>query len=379
VITPLLLLLSLQSPSLDKAPTTSLRPSETTDVTSETTPPTATTATTTATTTTATTDPTEAAVPDSVVSARVTSLRLSLTAPRDGELERLEGYLRDVLGTPATLATVANVVKRIDRLQRYQSPLCRLERVNATDAVMACTLRRTRVIRQVIVETRDLVDLDGINAGLPVAILENDLKKRILLRTGEPLDDESAGRGRIARQRARIEDFLEREGFYGAQVKIEMVRVGDDEAQAEDNEVDVVIRVFGGSFVKVRRVNIVNFGPISQRRLIESFGNMCLNGEGLLDGAFVGNLTSCFNRRRLQATTERFTADLRALGYPEARLRVSVDFVDSRARGAGTEAGDDDECVLGFDEVRALSKEKLPLPPRCMVSRKTDSSSTNAV
>jgi hypothetical protein len=76
-----------------------------------------------------------------------------------------------------------------------------------------------------------------------------------------------------------------------------------------------------------------------------------------LDGAFVGNLTSCFNRRRLQATTERFTADLRALGYPEARLRVSVDFVDSRARGAGTEAGDDAECVLGFDEVRALSKE----------------------
>lgn len=288
----------------------------------------------------------------------VTELHLSLSNPHEGELERLESYLRDVLLQPATQATVVDVVGRLDRLQRYKKPICRIERLDAGRAVMACSLRRTRVVRQVLVETRDVVDIDGVNAGLPLAILENDLKKRVLLRPGEPLDDESGGRNRIARQRNRIEDFLEREGYYGAQVRIDAIKVGDAD---EDNEVDVVIRVLGGSFVKVRRVNLVDFGPLSQQRLQESFGAMCLSGEGLLDGVFMGNLTSCFNRRRLQATTDRFTQDLKDMGYPEGRLRVTPVFVDARARN-----NVDPECVLGVDEVKALTKQKLPLPPLCV-------------
>lgn len=304
--------------------------------------------------------------PEPATAAVVTSLRLSLSAPREGELERLEGYLRDVLHKPANLATVADVVARIDRLERYKKPLCRIEHTSFDKAVLSCTLRRTRVVRQVIVETRDVLNLDGVNTGLPLAILENDLKKRILLRTGEPLDDESNGRNRIQRQRQRIEDFLDREGYFGAQVKIDTVRVGDEDEQSENNEVDVVIRVLGGSFVKVRRVNIVDFGPISQRRLNEAFGNMCLNGEGFLDGFFVGNITSCFNRLRLQSTINRFTTELHDLGFPEGRLRVTTSFVDPRSRQSDARTLRDEGCTLGLDDVKALSKQKLPLPPKCI-------------
>ncbi len=300
-------------------------------------------------------------LPEPVVAVPVVAeLRLSLSNPNEGELERLEGYLRDVLLRPADRHAVEEVVTRLDRLQRYKKPICRLEHIDENRSVMACTLRRTRVVHRVVVETKDVVNLDGAHTGLPLAILENDLKKRVLLRPGEPLDDESGGRTRIAKQRAGIEDFLEREGYYGAQVRIVTEAVDDDN---DDNDVDVIIRVLGGSFVKVRRVNLLNFGPLSQRRLEESYGAMCFNGEGLLDGFFVGNISSCFNRRRLQATTERFVSELRELGYPEARLRVTPVFVDPRARGA---AADDDDCLLGLDDIKALSAAHLPLPPHCV-------------
>jgi outer membrane protein assembly factor BamA len=291
---------------------------------------------------------------------RIEQLRLTLSDPKEGELDRLEGYLRDLLGRPATGATREEAVLRLDRLRRYQKALCRTENLDAATAVLTCTLRRTRLIRSVTVETRDVVDLDGVSAGLPLSILEAELKKRVLLRAGEPLDDESVGRTRIARQRARIEDFLEREGFYKAQVKVDVRPLGDD----EEDGVDVVIRVVGGAFVDVRRVNVIAFGPLSQQRLMSAFSNMCASSEGWLDAAFLGRLGqealpfNCYNRRRQQATVDRFVVELKESGYPAARVRVTPTFIDPR--------GDDPDCALGREAVAALTKKKLPLPPQCV-------------
>jgi hypothetical protein len=227
----------------------------------------------------------------------------------------------------------------------------------AREVDLACVVQRARAVRAVRVETRDIVSL-GAAAGLPLALLESDLKKRVFLRAGEPIDDEDTlGRGRVGQQRARIEDFLEREGYYGAQVTIATVPFGDGP------DVDVVVRVRGGSFVRVRRVDVGAFGPISQRELVESYSRMCLNGEGLLDGVFLGNVTSCFNRRRLQATTERFLEQLKRSGHPEARIRVTPVFVNPRAPALGSR---DDDCALSRREAEALSAQRLPLPPRCV-------------
>jgi outer membrane protein assembly factor BamA len=285
---------------------------------------------------------------------------VSLADPQEGELERLEGYLRDVLGQPASPTIVAEVSRRLDVLGRYTAPVCRLDPVAAggADVALSCVVRRARVVRAVRVETRDVLNTTGAAKGLPLALLESDLKKRVFLRSGEPIDDEDAlGRGRIGRQRARIEDFLEREGYYGAQVTIRTVPVDDGP------DVDVIVNVRGGSFVRVRRVDVVAFGPISQRELVESYSRMCLTGEGLLDGAFVGNLTSCFNRRRLQATTDKFLATLRKSGHPEARIRVTPSFVDPKAPPVGAV---DDDCTLPRSDLRDLTARKLPLPPRCV-------------
>ena len=287
---------------------------------------------------------------------KVASLRLSLANPEEGELERLEGYLKDVIGSPSGVALVADVSKRLDILGRYAAPLCRTERIDDRRVTLSCVIQRARVLNRVIFETRDVLAIDGVNTGLPLAILENELRKRVLLRPGEPIDDDDAlGRGRIARQRQRIEDFLEREGFFGAQVNID---IGEPD---EGGEVDVTVQVRGGSFVNVRRVVLERFGPLSQRRLLDAYGAMCFTPEGAIDGFFVGNLTNCYNKRRLQATTDRFIAELQAAGYPEARVRVVPTFVNPRASIDG-----DDSCAHSVDTIRSFSKERLPIPPRCV-------------
>lgn len=285
---------------------------------------------------------------------RVVSLRLALTDPEPGELERLEAYIQDVLGAPAGPELVADVSRRLDILGRYGAPLCRTEPLGEAGVALSCTVRRARVLRRVRFES-DHVSVGGVATGLPLAILENELRKRVLLRPGEPIDDDDVlGRGRIARQRQRIEDYLEREGYFGAQVLID---VGEPDA---NGEVDVNVRVRGGSFVSVRRVGITSFGPFSQNRLRDAFSSMCLSADGLVDGVFIGNLKSCFNRRRLQTTIEQFNAELQRLGYPEGRVRVAQTFIDARA------ANDIDGCAYSRQQVRELTKAKLPIPPRCV-------------
>ena len=287
---------------------------------------------------------------------KVASLKVSLADPEPDERERLEAYLAGMIGQPAGPSMIAEVSRRLDLLGRYGAPLCRSEPLDDKQVAVSCTIKRARVVRRVRFDTNETLPVgDGVANGLPLAILENELKKRIVLRPGEPIDEEDTlGRGRIARQRARIEDFLEREGYYKAQVVVDV-----SEADAR-GEVDIDVRVRGGSWVRVRRVDVASFGPFSQQRLNDAFSRMCLNGEGLIDGVFVGNLTSCFNRRRLQATQDAFVAELHALGYPEGRLRVTPTFVDARATNKDT------DCAISRETLNALTKARLQIPPRCV-------------
>ena len=124
-------------------------------------------------------------------------------------------------------------------------------------------------------------------------------------------------------------------------------------------EHDVVIRVRGGSFVRVRRVDLASFGPLSQLRLQAAFGHMCLTSEGFLDGIVAGNLLSCFNRRRLQATIDELTVELHDAGYPEARIRVDTLRVDPATT-------DDPDCAQTPLAVGEALDRGLQPEPRCV-------------
>lgn len=283
----------------------------------------------------------EATVGDDTPPAAVVALgdiQLKLGGADDDERSRLLRYLGDLRGLPNDEALLRRIEQRLMALPRYRKVTCR-----ADGAVARCDVLRARVLHRVRVQ------------GLPLAILESDLRKRVFLKPGEAIEgeDDPTGKSRLQRQRARIIDFLEREGYLGADVRLLLPRVNTK------GEHDVVIRVRGGSFVRVRRVDIASSGPLGQGRLRDLFERMCLTSEGMLDGIVSGNLVSCYNRRRVQATVDELTRELRDDGFPEARVRVETLPVDPATT-------DDPDCAQTPMAVSHALDRGLRPEPRCV-------------
>lgn len=280
--------------------------------------------------------------PAELVGKPLASVKVRLDEADEEEEAQLVRYLQDLQGRAVSTDLLVDAQDRLLRLGRFRAAVCRAGGTPQAPSI-TCSLTRARMIRDVVVR------------GLPTALLEKDLMKRVFLRRGEPLERKDAsGKNRIPRQRERVEDYLVREGYWGAEVKILTPRAQDD------GEVDVVVRIRGGSFVQVRDVRVERFGPLSQEELRRSFGDMCLTAAGLLDAAFVGT-TSCFNRDRLRDTIERFEQQLVERGYPEGRVRVDVRTID-----ATNKRGLFDPCGFTDEEQAAFRKVGLAVPPRCV-------------
>ncbi len=277
-----------------------------------------------------------------LVGLPVTAVSVRLQKPDDEEVQQLERYLMDLTGTALSTALLVEAQDRLLRLGRFRSAVCRAGPA-AGGAALTCSITRARTIREVEIEN------------LPAILLESDLRKRIFLRRGEPLENrDTTGKNRIPRQRERIEDYLAREGFFGSEVKILTPRAADE------GDVDVVVRIRGGAFVHVRRVDLAGPGPLSEENIKNTFGQMCLSPAGLLDGLFYGTLR-CFNRERLKDTTARAEERLVELGYPEGRVRVDVVPVDA------TEDEElQDECGYTAKQQAAYKEAGLDVPPRCV-------------
>jgi outer membrane protein assembly factor BamA len=287
--------------------------------------------------------------------ARVQAVAITIADAAPDESARLQAYLSSFVGRTASASLVPEVGARLQQLQRYQAPLCALE-PQTRGLVLHCILRRTAVVRSILIETAPLFQ-GPVNRGLPLNILEQELRKRIFLRPGELIDDtEREGRTKVARQRKRVEEFLESMGYFGAKVDIRTQPVG------MRNEVDVMVSIEGGSSVRVRKVAIKRSGPLSAQELMDRFSRLC----GPLPGG------DCFEKLEINRLMERLETELRALGHPEARVRVSPVLVNPRT-GAGV-VGDAphildslfEECVLTRADIGAHAQRKLPLPVRCV-------------
>lgn len=274
-------------------------------------------------------------------SARVADVVVRVDRPQPGEVEQLQSYLTDLRGRPATTATAEEAERNILRLGRYASAVCRVRPGDDEAATLACGVARARTIRNIRFE------------GLPAQVLETDIRKRLFLRPGEVLlRDDAAGRDRITRQRERLEEYLEREGYYGAQVQIKTPPV------SATADVDVVVHVLGGGFVRVREVNVGAALPFQRSRLDLSFGYMCTGGDGWLSLFETWELR-CFTRSRLRETTDRLERELRESGYPEGRVIVQPTFLAADDQSLGS-------CAFSDGELAELKESERPVPPRCV-------------
>lgn len=271
---------------------------------------------------------------------RVREVSVRVDRPLGQEETQLQRYLEDLLGWPAVESTAKEAEERVLRLGRYASAVCRVSE-STSGGRLKCGVARARIIRNIRFE------------GLPAQVLETDIRKRLFLRPGEPLSrDDSAGRDRITRQRERLEEYLVREGYYGAKVEIRTPPV------SRTADVEVVVLVKGGNFVRVREVDVTEWAPFTKSRVHDDYYRMCSGGDGLL-ALFETWQWHCFTKTRLRETTDELEVELRESGYPEGRVLVKQAFVDPEDPRNG-------DCAWSATERARLEEERLPIPPRCV-------------
>jgi len=272
---------------------------------------------------------------------QVTFIEVAVDRERDGETAELVNYLRPLIGREAVRATAARAEELLVDVGRYRAAVCRLWKEERHRGRLRCGVSRARTIRAVQVE------------GLPLMLLVTDLKKRVFLRPGEILDQKDAsGRDRVTRQRIRVEEYLERLGFYGAKVEVLTPPV------SKEADVDVTIRIEGGSFVRVHDVVVEEAGPIAARELERRFSSLCLSVDGSLEAAERLSF-ACLTRERVVSAREEIEALARARGFPEARVSVDTVILSPIAKDTPEECRDDDA------EIERARREDREPAPRC--------------
>lgn len=268
------------------------------------------------------------------------TVEVQIDRPRPGEQAQVASYLRDMIEGIGASELVAAAEGALRKLGRFRSVVCKV-RERASGPGLRCGVVRARTIRQVRVE------------GLPLQMLESDLRRRIFLRAGESLDEAIDGyRGRLARQRERVEDYLERQGFVGARV-VMLTPVVSRHA-----DVDVIIRVEGGTFVQVREVRVADPLPLDRHDIRHRLLTLC----GSLDAFVDTGMVNCYTKDRLRSAIERLEEELRDQGFPEGRIQVDVRPIDA-LRAADAK---DRRCGASGREALSAREQGRALPARCV-------------
>ncbi|MFZ9887135.1 MAG: POTRA domain-containing protein [Myxococcota bacterium] len=227
-------------------------------------------------------------------------------SPSDETSEvQLRSHLHRYVGRPLSESIAKEAQQRLSALPQYERARCRIQESDQRH-LLRCSLAIAPQIGRIRFE------------GLPPQLLEGDLRRRLFIRTGEPLGSGAASnKGRLQRQRERLEQYLHRLGYFDAKVRIETPRVTDT------NQVEMTIRITNGRFLRVSHVDIEGETVLPKDELEGAFRYMCLGGDGWLTFLETWRL-DCFTPARLQAVTERLVLQLQRRGYPNANLRVSV-------------------------------------------------------
>lgn len=236
----------------------------------------------------------------------ITSVEIRLTPPDEMEEAQLESLLKRYRGVQVSEKVAKEATVRLGALPQYEQPHCRVQAREEVDE-LRCSLAKAPLIGRIRFE------------GLPAQLLEGDLRRRLFMRVGDPL---AAGqgdtRGRLRRQRERLEQHLQRLGYYDAKVQIETPRIGKTQLT------ELLIRITEGRFLQVDDVYVEGDTIIPTKEIETAFRYMCIGGDGWLTFLETGRL-DCFTRGRLRAVTERLENEMQRRGYPEAHLRVGVD------------------------------------------------------
>jgi len=223
----------------------------------------------------------------------------------DSELPEIHQFLETVIHDKPVADWVLKSEKELATLKRYSSIHC-----SAAEQDLSCELHRYPILRQINFE------------GVPILILEKELKKHIPIRTGQIVNtDDPAFNEGLKRSELAIKTYLEREGFFNATIRTTLVPVQGYPAS------DVLFKVETGSFLRVKDVFLKNDLPGISEMATKPFRRMCSSIRYAFEGILQGT-KACYNRDVEREKTAEVEDALSSLGYVEAHVAVERHIVD---------------------------------------------------
>ena len=217
-------------------------------------------------------------------------LVLRVDFPRPGEKAELQKFIAPYISLQMTEPALRHLEKAVLGIGRYRAVRCAYKKNK-----LLCSLSSARTLRRLVLED------------LPPSILKSEFKKRVFMRAGQRLDTGGMRpRDRFARQKDRLESYLERQGVFGSKVLLRALPLPGDPRQ-----VDLLVRVQGGHLASLRQIE-VEMAPESTQTPLDEEG---------LRSLFRPWPWQNFKPETFRAQLEAQEQQIRASGeYPEARL-----------------------------------------------------------
>lgn len=233
----------------------------------------------------------DAAEPPEEDRYRVRGVAVRVDRPREGEEEMLRAFTGVAVNDVVSRRDVRGLETRLMGLGVFRSVACTAVVVEPGAVQVVCGVATAQVIARIRVE------------GLPITVLRREIDRYIFLRPGQRLEAGGpASTDRLARQRQRLEKFLEREGLFGT-VSVDTAPMGED-----GREVELLVRLGQMTTRKVGKVHV------------EGVPRMAV---GELVGVVRGYPLEVFRPGRTQERLAETEARWRRRGHPEARVSMT--------------------------------------------------------
>jgi len=223
----------------------------------------------------------------------------------DDEIVEIKKYLEIAISHQKRGNWKSEAEKELAILKRYDSILC-----TDRNDLLSCNLHRYPIVRNVEFE------------GVPILILEKELKKHIPIRSGQIINNaDTTFTQAIPRSENAIKSHLEREGVIDPKITTTIVPVPNVPAS------DILFTVESGRFLRVKDVHLNNEMPIDPEIFTGPFRRMCSNIRFAFEGILQGT-KACYNREIEREKIEDLEDTLSSLGYVESHVSVERQVID---------------------------------------------------
>lgn len=179
----------------------------------------------------------------------------------------------------------------------------------ASDMKLYC-----QVISKYTVKNISFVDI-------PSSLLEEEIKRKLPIQVGTAVDLGDDFKEVLANVKSRVETFLKKNGYYGSTVEVFR------KVHANNTPfVDINVVVKNGAFALVNSVKVIGESPVKGRYVKSNYQRMCLSFKNIIESMSVG--TNCYSREKENETTQAILERFAAMGYVQARIRVSHHWIN---------------------------------------------------